>query len=129
MLSYSSNSERMIRWNSMAKVEEALSMHRLNSCDECAKQSKFRLFSTNGPRVHLTLDMIGKRVARQRKLLGHTQLELAKKLGTRQTMLSFIETGKRYARAIPLVQVCHELGLELIAIPRHLLPFIIQYDE
>jgi len=46
------------------------------------------------PKIDLGPDMIGQRIARLRKIKGLTQIQLAKKMGLIQSLISDYETGR-----------------------------------
>jgi HTH-type transcriptional regulator / antitoxin HipB len=59
-----------------------------------------------------------------RKTLGLSQQAVARKLGMRQGQISDIEAGKHDLRLSTLVEVARAVGLELVLVPRSLLPAV-----
>lgn len=66
--------------------------------------------------VHLRgADSIGVILVRMRKRRGWTQAVLSEKSRIPQSVLSFIESGKRIPELKTLFQLCYVLGIDLIA--------------
>ncbi len=63
-------------------------------------------------------------LAEERKALSWSQRELASKLKMKQSQISDIEAGKRDVRVSTIVELARCLGLELILVPRRLLPAV-----
>jgi HTH-type transcriptional regulator/antitoxin HipB len=84
---------------------------------------KFLIF----PEVPSCMNDIGKiaeQLAAARKARGLSQEALARKLGMKQSQISDIEAGKRNVRVGTLIDVGRAIGLELVLVPRSLLPAI-----
>jgi len=67
---------------------------------------------------------IPKAIIETRKAQGLSQVALAQKLGMKQSQISEIEAGKRDFRVSTLSEVARALGLEIILVPRQLLPAV-----
>lgn len=63
-------------------------------------------------------------LAETRKNRAWSQRELAAKLEMKQSQISDIEAGKRDVRLSTFVEIARSLGLELILVPRPLLPAV-----
>ena len=63
-------------------------------------------------------------LADARKARAWSQRELAEKLDMRQSQISDIEAGKRDIRIGTFVEISRCLGLELVLVPRSLLPAV-----
>jgi transcriptional regulator with XRE-family HTH domain len=59
-----------------------------------------------------------------RKARAWSQRELAAKLEMKQSQISDIEAGKRDVRISTFVEIARTLGLELVLVPRRLLPAV-----
>lgn len=59
-----------------------------------------------------------------RKSRAWSQRELAQRLDMRQSQISAIEAGKRDIRIGTFVEISRCLGLELVLVPRSLLPAV-----
>jgi len=59
-----------------------------------------------------------------RKAKALSQKALAQKLGMKQSQISDLENGKRDVRSTTLIEVARALGLEVILVPRELLPVV-----
>lgn len=71
-------------------------------------------------------------LADARKARAWSQRELAAKLEMRQSQISDIEAGKRDIRISTFVEIARSLGLELVLVPRRLLPavqYVLQSGE
>jgi transcriptional regulator with XRE-family HTH domain len=55
---------------------------------------------------------LGKRIAHFRKKQGFTQEELAKKLGIKQSILAYYETGKRRPQTSTLITIAQTLYID-----------------
>jgi transcriptional regulator with XRE-family HTH domain len=63
-----------------------------------------------------------KTLSETRKSRGWSQKRLADQLGMKQSQISDVEAGKRDPRLSTLVEVARAVGLELVLIPRPMLP-------
>lgn len=63
-------------------------------------------------------------LADARKVRAWSQRELAARLEMKQSQISDIEAGKRDIRISTFVEIARSLGLELVLIPRPLLPAV-----
>jgi transcriptional regulator with XRE-family HTH domain len=63
-------------------------------------------------------------LAATRKAKGLSQQALAHRLGMKQSQISDIEAGKRNVRMGTLIEVGRAIGLELVMVPRSVLPAI-----
>lgn len=63
-------------------------------------------------------------LAEARKARAWSQRELAAKLEMKQSQISDIESGKRDVRISTFVEIARCLGLELILVPRRMLPVV-----
>jgi len=59
-----------------------------------------------------------------RKAKALSQKVLAQKLGMKQSQISDLENGKHDVRSTTLIEVARALGLEIILVPRALLPAV-----
>lgn len=108
ILSYRNTKERMTRWESLGKVEEAVRSHHLDRCEICC----------NGKS-----DLASIIVAR-RKLLGISQRELCSRARVSKAILSNLETGKRDFKLSTLSRLFAALHLGYRVAPLHVLPAI-----
>ncbi len=70
------------------------------------------------------IQKIAEQLAAVRKAKGLSQEALARKLGMKQSQISDIEAGKRNVRVGTLIEVGRAIGLELVLVPRALLPSV-----
>lgn len=63
-------------------------------------------------------------LAETRKNRAWSQRELAAKLEMKQSQISDVEAGKRDVRISTFVEIARSLGLELVLVPRPLLPAV-----
>jgi transcriptional regulator with XRE-family HTH domain len=63
-------------------------------------------------------------LAATRKAKGLSQEALAHKLGMKQSQISDLEAGKRNVRMGTLIEVGRAIGLELVMVPRSVLPAV-----
>ncbi len=120
ILSHNDSFERMTRWVDRRMVQQAITTHKLNSCDLCCRRRKSPLTLLGSEQ----LIIIGDAIAKRRKLLGISQVNLAERSGIAQPVISQIEAGKREIGITKLIRICKELDLELRAMPWFLLPAI-----
>jgi DNA-binding Xre family transcriptional regulator len=120
ILSHLDTTERMNRWTSRGKVRQAIEMHRLHDCEDCAANAnQYRSFT----------ERIGARITARRKVFGLSQGELSKRTGIRQSAISGIESGKRDIQLSTLERIARELEMTCRLIPRHLLATTDERDE
>ncbi len=67
---------------------------------------------------------LAEQIAAMRKQKGLTQQALAEKLGMKQSQISELEAGKRNVRVGTLMEIARAVGLELVMVPRPLLPAV-----
>jgi transcriptional regulator with XRE-family HTH domain len=70
------------------------------------------------------LERLASDIARARISQGLSQQTLAQKTGVKQSQISELETAKRNLRVATLTQIARGVGLELLLIPRALLPAV-----
>jgi HTH-type transcriptional regulator / antitoxin HipB len=75
------------------------------------------------------ISKITKSLIQARKTKGVSQKVLAEKLGMKQSQISDLERGKHDVRWSTLIEVSRSLGLEIILVPRSLLPAISYITE
>ncbi len=71
-------------------------------------------------------------LAEARKSRAWSQRQLAAKLEMKQSQISDIESGKRDVRISTFMEIARRLGLELILVPRRMLPavsYLVQSGE
>jgi transcriptional regulator with XRE-family HTH domain len=63
-------------------------------------------------------------LAKSRKDRAWSQKDLASRLNMRQSQISDIEAGKRDPRMSTVVEIARALGLEMVLVPRQMLPAV-----
>jgi transcriptional regulator with XRE-family HTH domain len=63
-------------------------------------------------------------ITNTRKARSWSQKDLADKLGIKQSQISDIDTGKRDPRLSTFIELARAVGLELVLVPRSLLPAV-----
>ena len=71
------------------------------------------------------IQKLAEQLATVRKAKGLSQKVLAHKLGMKQSQISDIEAGKRNVRVGTLIEVGRAIGLELVMVPRSVLPAVL----
>ncbi len=70
------------------------------------------------------IQRLAEQLTAARKAKGLSQEALAQKLGMKQSQISDIEAGKRNVRVGTLIEVGRAIGLELVMVPRSVLPAV-----
>lgn len=70
------------------------------------------------------INRVANSLAKARSDSNLSQKELANKLGLKQSQISELETGKRDMRISTLIEVARGVGLEVVLVPRALLPAV-----
>src|SRR5579883_2437079 len=126
ILSHFDTSERLHRWVSKQKVEEAIRMHKLDSCDECSRDDYFVAFSRDPESVLERIRLVAKSIVKARNADGISQRELASRLKISRASLCRVESGATSVELGTIVRVCQALGLELMAVPKFVVPCLAQ---
>jgi hypothetical protein len=114
--------ERMTRWESRAKVKEAVLRHKLNLCKECISQPACLTHLSGMPDARL-----GQYIAAQRKQMGLSQSALSKLVGFDRKDLADLELGKHNISFNALTQVLGGLESEMISVPWYLRPAVEEF--
>ena len=122
ILSHFDTTERMHRWVSTAKVEEAMTKHRLDTCDVCCANEYFSVFSRDPISHEHKVALMGRRIMLLRKAMGLSQYDLALSGSLAQPTISEIESGKPNTRLVTTVAICALLDSELMIVPRYFVP-------
>lgn len=119
ILSHNDTFERMTRWSSRSMVQEAIAMHKLDSCRTCYACTGAGIASFDDAHQRR---MIGDAISKRRKLLGMSQSMLAEKCGVQQHIISKLEAGKRDVKLSTLLKLGRELRFGLRPLDWYLLP-------
>jgi DNA-binding XRE family transcriptional regulator len=124
ILSHNDTQESMRRWTCRVQVARSLAKNELFNCNTCSIQPGFSLFANHNFSIADRVKFMWCRIVDKRKLLGLSQTELAKRSGVIQSTISECISGKRKIMLEAFVAICHALDLELIVVPRYLVPAI-----
>lgn len=124
ILSHRDTSERMTRTAHKQFTQQALVTHCLDTCAACWEMQA-------GPRVSIKeaqerLKHIVATLHKKRKSISLSQCKLAKLMGSEQGLISRFERGTRNSMCETLIRIAGALGLELVLVPRILVPAVEQ---
>lgn len=122
--SHYDTAERMRRWTDRDMARKAVEKHKLNGCDFCPTLPEAWTLKGGKDAELCKMQFLGECVRNRRLAIGLSQVELARRCGVGQDVISRIEIGKRNAHLTTLIHICNALNLELNAAPPHCLQSI-----
>lgn len=128
ILSHDDTEEEMYRWDSRPRVSRAIRRRRLY-CQVCEFRGSGGVTVGNSRSLSERLTLLWKRLGHRRELMGISQQVLAEKLGTHQSRLSEIASGKRDCTLKEFMQSADELEMELMLVDRYRVPALLMQIE
>ena len=122
ILSHFNKNEHMTRFHSHEYQQQIVKMHRLDECVTC--NNRPWPFEGTGAFEGPSISHIGSMIAHERGKRRWSQADLAAALGTYQGLISRAESGKHFIKPELLLEMCSQVGLECLAVPRYLVPAI-----
>jgi hypothetical protein len=124
VLSHTQTKEHMRRWCDRDETARMVALHNLAKCPECMDSFR-RLFIPAGLANELApAAIVGRRLAAERVRIELSQRDISKQYSLSQSRISEIESGKRDLRFETLSGYADYLGLEVVLVPKFLLPSV-----
>jgi DNA-binding XRE family transcriptional regulator len=122
VFSHYQSSETMDRFELRERALKAITERRFYACADCASFVGLRPVVPEQSAQRLR--QLGARLIQARARANCTQAQLAQHLGCQQALLSQVENGKRNVGSQTLIQAGCALDLELMFVPRRLVPLV-----
>lgn len=128
-LSHFDTSERMNRWDSKSMTRDAMDLHGLKTCDQCATRMGGFMQKNGRSEKNECLRLLGERIAERRRCLKLTQAKLAVMTQQDQGTISRIESGTADCYLSTIIRVAEAIELRIALVPEFFLPAIESYFD
>lgn len=121
------SSNNMRRWNSIFEVKRMTELHDLKNCKTC--QERRRKMTAGNSTPEEQIKQIGKIIREHREEQRLSQRQLGQSAGISFQRVGYIETAMRMKHLIPLLKLTNSLDLDVLLVPTHLTPSIMQFVD